>query len=91
VKGFVFTMEALIVLSVFLSIMIFFTGFFTFVSTPDFDSINSMAIVHDLGQANTSTPPQGFLTSELCTQNKYSMGVYQFGLEDVGEWGVCLE
>ena len=89
-KGFVFTIEVLCVLTVVIAVLVFFTGFFSFVSTPDFDSLNVMAVVHDMGEADTSLPPPGFAAGEACEGDKYSMGIYQFGIGNLDGWGVCI-
>lgn len=77
-KGLIYSLEVVFLASIVLVVFMALATF-TFNSNPEYDLMNSMKVAHDMGEANSSSPPKGFNYSDTCTSGtRYGSGIYSF-------------
>ena len=86
-KGQLFSIEmALIVTAVFIVLLALFS-FSHSVDTPNYDLFSSAVVAHDMGEADTSEPPDDFSTA--CTTHAVTFSYYDY--DDTPGLEVCLK
>jgi len=71
-RGVVFTIEAAYVILIVFSALIVLVGSMHTTTVPNYDTVQTMKVAHDMGENRTANPPPGFSTTEADCSHAYA-------------------
>jgi len=84
-KGIIFSAEAIYIIVVVFAAILVFLAALPNTGTPDYDTVQTMKVMHDLGEAGTANPPPGYNTTHCSGKSVARLPYYNESL------GVCME